>query len=284
MDGMEIPYVPELVDLPITDPRCNNESCDAFYAAENYSQATVPFYHQFKYGHWLAWYYSIFILLAIIVYIGTLYFNTQVVKSRSDEPRASVWHKLQAYRRFVTYRRLNGALGDSLGLPSMGMLIFLVTGVAVLIAMTFAIRPYYREKEGYGSPPVAIRAGLMAASFTPLLVALVGKVNLITLMTGIGYEKLNVIHRWIGWSTFVLAIVHTVPFIVAPLKDGGYAQLHHQFYQEDSFEVCKPFPRPFLCQCQRPSCGTKWRNHKQQHDIRFPADLPSSRASCLSQC
>ena len=117
------------------------------------------------------------------------------------------------------------------------MLIFLIVDVAVLAAMSFAIRPYYREHRGYGSPPLAVRAGLMAASLTPLLIALGGKFNLITIMTGIGYEKLNVIHRWVGWMTFGLSLIHTIPFIVAPLKDGGYAALHHQFYEPGSFEV-----------------------------------------------
>ena len=78
----------------------------------------------------------------------------------------------------------------------------------------------------------------MAASLTPLLVALAGKVNLVTLLTCYGYEKLNVIHRWVGWTVFGLSIVHTVPFIVAPLRDGGYAALHKQFYKPGGFEVC----------------------------------------------
>lgn len=233
----EIPYIPSLADLPLSDPKCRNISCNAFYAAYNWSQATLSFYRQFDYGHWLAWYYASFILLAIIAYVGTLYLNELPLEKQRRDAKPSILHKLQAFRRYITYRRLTGPLSDGLGLPSMGMLIFLVVSVAVLFAMAFAIRPYYRERQGYGSPPLAIRTGLMAASLTPLLIALGGKVNLISLMTGIGYEKLNVIHRWVGWSIFGLSVAHTVPFIVAPLRDGGYAQLHENFYQEGSFEV-----------------------------------------------
>ena len=132
---------------------------------------------------------------------------------------------------------MHGALGNKLGLPSAGLLILLLLGVAVVSSMAFAIRPYYRQHRGYGSPPLAIRAGLMAASLTPLLVALSGKVNLVTILTGYGYEKLNVIHRWVGWIIFALSVVHTIPFIVAPMKDGGYAALRKAFYEEGAFEV-----------------------------------------------
>lgn len=60
---------------------------------------------------------------------------------------------------------------------------------------------------------------------------------MVTLLTGLGHEKLNVFHRWVGWSVFGLSVVHTVPFIVAPLHDGGYSALHKQFYTPGSFEV-----------------------------------------------
>lgn len=233
----EIPYVPTIANLPLSDPRCNNISCTAFYAAYNYSQATVSFYRQFDYGHWLAWYYAIFIFLAIIVYLVNLYLNSRPALRDVKRTKPTILYKCQACRRFISYRRLSGKLSDSLGFPSLGMLIFLIVHVAVLAAMSFAIRPCYREHRGYGSPPLAVRAGLMAASLTPLLIALSGKFNLITIMTGISYERLNVIHRWVGWMTFGLSLIHTIPFIVAPLKDGGYAALHHQFYEPGSFEV-----------------------------------------------
>lgn len=122
-------------------------------------------------------------------------------------------------------------------LPSFGMLAFLLLGVLFLLILTFAVRPYYRQHRGYGSPPLAIRTGLMAASLTPLLVALAGKANVVTFITGLGHEKLNVVHRWVGWSVFGLSVAHTIPFIVAPLRDGGYSALHKQFYKPGSFEV-----------------------------------------------
>jgi uncharacterized membrane protein (DUF485 family) len=40
------------------------------------------------------------------------------------------------------------------------------------------------------------------------------KANPITALTGISHEKLNIWHNWVAWAMFVLALVHTFPFIV----------------------------------------------------------------------
>src|SRR5271156_65270 len=74
---------------------------------------------------------------------------------------------------------------------------------------TFFQRPYYRAHYGYGSLPIALRTAIMAIAMTPLIIALSGKANIITLR--IGHEKLNVIHRWVGWMSLALAIVHGCP-------------------------------------------------------------------------
>lgn len=54
----------------------------------------------------------------------------------------------------------------------------------------------------------ANRAAHLATSQTPLIVALAGKNNIITLLTGIGYEKLNVLHRAAARSTLILIWIH----------------------------------------------------------------------------
>lgn len=54
----------------------------------------------------------------------------------------------------------------------------------------------------------------MALACMPFLIILGAKTNPITLFTGISHEKLFVWHNWIAWAMFVLALVHTFPFIV----------------------------------------------------------------------
>jgi Ferric reductase like transmembrane component len=46
------------------------------------------------------------------------------------------------------------------------------------------------------------------------------KLNLIRYLTGISHEKLMVFHRWTSWAMFLLALVHTFPFIVVHIKKG----------------------------------------------------------------
>ena len=39
-------------------------------------------------------------------------------------------------------------------------------------------------------------------------------------MTGISHEKLQVYHRWISYAFFVLALMHTFPFIIFHVHHG----------------------------------------------------------------
>ncbi|KAF8244418.1 hypothetical protein K440DRAFT_14090 [Wilcoxina mikolae CBS 423.85] len=110
------------------------------------------------------------------------------------------------------------------------MLVFLFTTLLFLLILAFAVRPYYRYNMDFGAPPLAIRTGLMAFACIPILVALAGKANLVTLLTGISHEKLNVVHRWVAWMSFGLSLVHTIPFFVASYHDGGYAEVREEFY------------------------------------------------------
>ena len=44
------------------------------------------------------------------------------------------------------------------------------------------------------------------------------KANWITLLTGVTHEKLQVFHRWISYAFFMLALMHTFPFIVYHIR------------------------------------------------------------------
>lgn len=52
------------------------------------------------------------------------------------------------------------------------------------------------------------RSGMLAASQFPLITALGTKNNIISLITGISYDKLNYVHRMISRVVFVLLLVH----------------------------------------------------------------------------
>lgn len=46
------------------------------------------------------------------------------------------------------------------------------------------------------------------------------KSNPISLLTGVSHEKLQVLHRWTSWTMFILALIHTFPFIIVHVGKG----------------------------------------------------------------
>jgi len=99
---------------------------------------------------------------------------------------------------------------------------------SVFIALCFVTvfcflqQPLYWQSIRFGSPPLAIRSGMVAVAMTPWIVATATKANLLSLVTGIGPERLNVFHRWISYLCLFMSLVHTVPFYVQPVwEDNG---------------------------------------------------------------
>lgn len=68
--------------------------------------------------------------------------------------------------------------------------------------------------------PIATRSGWMAAGIMPFLIMASMKLNLITQLTGISHEKLQVFHRWMAYAMLALALIHTFPFIVKSIQNG----------------------------------------------------------------
>ncbi|KAI0130145.1 ferric reductase like transmembrane component [Xylariales sp. AK1849] len=106
--------------------------------------------------------------------------------------------------------------------------------LAFVTLYTFLLQPLYWQSIQYGSPPVAIRAGMIAVAMTPWIVATSMKANLLTLITGIGPERLNVFHRWAGYLCLFLSLVHTVPFYVQPVWDDGGMATFSRLFPEGS--------------------------------------------------
>lgn len=269
---MSVPYNPAVVNLSLSDPNCINagDECTAYYAAQNASQAAISWAYQFEYGHWVTYYYVIskgchlnysperepqfrsFINSLIVVgilflaYIFTMAIDTLRKGLQVVPQRPSFLRKLQAIGRYVFYRRIRASWpAKLLDFPTdIGTILFLLVTMVFLTALVFAVKPYYREQIGYGSPPIAIRSGLMAFACVPILVALSGKVNTLTFLTGISHEKLNILHRWVAWMSFALSLLHALPFFIGSARNpivGGEAMVKTQFYMygtSGSNEVC----------------------------------------------
>lgn len=112
-----------------------------------------------------------------------------------------------------------------LSFPSLAVVCVIVIATAFVALYCFLPQPLYWQSMAFGSPPLAIRAGMLAVAMTPWIVATSMKANLVSMMTGISHERLNVLHRWGGYICLFLSLVHAVPFYMQKERDPpGYAQ------------------------------------------------------------
>ena len=136
-------------------------------------------------------------------------------------------NQLIALFRYVLYQpspRIRWAKKRWIEFPSWSILLIVIAALTLTVLYCFVPQPLYWQSIQFGSPPIAIRSGMMAVAMMPWLVALSMKANSISMITGVGHERLNVLHRWGGWLCLFLSLVHTVPFYLTPVWDkGGYA-------------------------------------------------------------
>lgn len=219
--------------LPITDPLCSNETCLAFAAGEAASQTHISWASQFEYGKYVTYYYCAFIGLFAVAY-GYRLLKDHIFcfpQKQINNTTPSIFDKAIALGRSLTYRRFRGRLADTLALPSLGVSALIILSFLYACLLTFTQHPYYRERRDFGSPPLGVRAGMAGTALTPLVFALAGKYNLVTLLTGVSHEKLNVLHRWVSYIYLFFGIAHTVPFLIADSRaiDGGSKGLRYRF-------------------------------------------------------
>ncbi|KAJ9478827.1 Ferric/cupric reductase transmembrane component 7 [Pseudozyma hubeiensis] len=136
--------------------------------------------------------------------------------------------RMLSYRHLPSYR-----LGlINFRLPVLGATLALGAFMLGFTIWTFVVQPYYRVDRSFGSPPLALRAGMLALGLMPFIYTLGSKVNFISLLTGVSHEKLQVYHQWLARFMLFLATVHVIPFIYQPLADSGAAGLREEFFSD----------------------------------------------------
>ena len=89
--------------------------------------------------------------------------------------------------------------------PPLGTILLLVTYFGFIMALEFI------QNDNPGAQhhtAIAVRAAWLAVAQVPLLILLAGKNNLIGFITGVSYERLNVLHRWVARGMLLLATIH----------------------------------------------------------------------------
>ncbi|KAL7270921.1 hypothetical protein RUND412_006354 [Rhizina undulata] len=151
--------------------------------------------------------------------------NNNKHKPAPDYER-SLFDRISTHLRSFTYLR---TVRWGLAPTSFGQGTLMLAGFLFPLLYCFTQHPYYLQYAYYGPPPLSGRSGMIAIAMTPFIIALGMKANLISLLTGFGHERLNAFHRWLAFFQFFFALLHAIPFIVEPLKNGGAAQLSAVF-------------------------------------------------------
>jgi ferric reductase like protein len=202
-----------LWNLSRTDPNCINASCLAYIQGwfedqERYNSNLFP-----RYAQWAVYFYCVTIFI-----FSTLYLFRRLGDRDSGQ---QLKEKSMAYWRMLFYRRMTGRLGDSVDL-SFGQLTILSIATIFLIILPFYQGYYFRALFRYGSPPLSVRCAMLIMALLPICIALVGKVNIVTLLTGISYAKLNIWHRYIAFMVYALATIHLVGLSSQPVSPRSH--------------------------------------------------------------
>ncbi|KAF2839852.1 hypothetical protein M501DRAFT_1015940 [Patellaria atrata CBS 101060] len=137
-------------------------------------------------------------------------------------------------------------------LPSLGVTIIVVAALIFVTLYTFLPQPLYWQSMEFGSPPLAVRSGMLAVSMVPWIVGLSMKANLISFMTGIGHERLNVLHRWGGYLCLFLSLIHTIPYYITPASDEEGLRIFKSYFPNSNIYIygsgiAALVPLLFLC-------------------------------------
>lgn len=193
-----------LWNLPKDDPNCINGSCLAyiygwFDEQERYSNDYYP-----QYAEWTVYFYC-----ATIIVFATVYSFRRLNDGGGGQ---RLKEKLLAYWRTVMYRRISGPLGESVDL-SFGQLTLLSMATIFIAILPFYQGYFLRSMFRFGSPPLSVRCAMLISALLPISIALAGKVNLVSILTGISYAKLNIWHRYVTFAMYALAVVHLVCYL-----------------------------------------------------------------------
>ncbi|KIW89750.1 uncharacterized protein Z519_09907 [Cladophialophora bantiana CBS 173.52] len=137
--------------------------------------------------------------------------------------------------RWIFYRPIPAIkIGKwSFTFPSLGVVVVMLICLVSSLLYCFLPSPLFYASMAYGSPPLAVRAGMMSVSLLPWVVMLANKANPVAFLTGIGAERLIVLHRWTAYLCVIFAIIHAVPYWYQSVTDpAGFATFKLYFNQQ----------------------------------------------------
>jgi predicted ferric reductase len=147
--------------------------------------------------------------------------------------------------------------------PSLAVTSLLIIMFAFVTLYCFLPQPLYWQSIQYGSPPLAIRAGMIAIAMIPWIIITSMKANMVSMVTGIGHDRLNVLHRWGGYLCLFLSLVHMIPFYITPVWDDNGMSVFNAIFPDGSgiiygTGIASFVPLCWLCVTSLPTIRSKF--------------------------
>lgn len=204
------------------------------------SQMTVDYDYEEGFGLYVVYFIVVLIFVFMLKRCVCFFVDKSESTNTKNAPVSNflllMYYKIAAINRYISYRRIPSNICYFLGVPSnLGNFVIITICCLYMLLYSFIPHFYYRACIGFGSPPLAIRTGMMSAALIPFIIVLSGKVNLISQLTGISYEKVNVYHRWSSIFCCFLAWVHAIPFYIQALQEGGRDRLVYMQNTDSSY-------------------------------------------------
>ncbi|KNG81881.1 metalloreductase transmembrane component [Aspergillus nomiae NRRL 13137] len=163
--------------------------------------------------------------------------STNTTKQQSSISTVAPLNNTIAFVRWVFYRPIPvlriGKL--RIGFPSLGASSIIFAALIFVTLYCFVPQPLYYSSISIGSPPLAIRAGMIAVAMIPWIILLSTRANFISFLTGISHERLNVLHRWAGYLCLFLSLIHMVPFYVTPIWESKNLMYYQQYFPRNIY-------------------------------------------------
>lgn len=114
---------------------------------------------------------------------------------------------LTAVIREATYAQFTPVHSRFVKLPPVGTIMLVVAYVAWVLFLEF-VNNNVEGAQHFTS--LGVRAAWLGVAQVPLLILLAGKNNLIGAVTGVGYERLQILHRWTARILLFLVTLHVI--------------------------------------------------------------------------
>ncbi|PVF99996.1 hypothetical protein CPB86DRAFT_256586 [Serendipita vermifera] len=211
-----------------------------------YQSTREPWDSNIKYGRYTLYFLSVSLGIFFLVHgikIGLFWYRYvrwsqanradlpafYVFRMRSNSPSSPLHSKLISFLRVLTYPRLPYPVARivnpiwTVGPLGPNILLFIVL---VFISMYCWVNEYFYRSPFYGSPPLAMRSEWLACALIPFLFVLGAKRNLISWITGVSHDKLQVLHQGFGFLTLYMSLVHVFSEIIQSKMELPWTEVY----------------------------------------------------------